>query len=113
MLVTENVKSNYAEPYIILKGFSLNAFSNASKTLFTIGTKSLVNSHILYLFYSPSVMSKMLTETVSRKLTRVNQPENILFRKLRLDLGLQFSVLGKHENTELSEDRKETKPKTD
>lgn len=51
----------------------------------------------------------MLTETVSKKLIWVNQSKNILFRKLHLDLGLQFSAVGKHENTELSEDRKETK----
>lgn len=66
MLVIENVKSNYAEHYIILKGFSLNTFSNANKTLITIGTKSLVNSHILYLFYSLSMNVKNATEMVSK-----------------------------------------------
>lgn len=86
-----------------------NAFSNASKTLFTIGTKSLVNSHILYLFYPPSMTVKNINRNSFKKLTGVNQSENILFCKLRLDLWLQLSMVGKHGNTELSEDRNETK----
>lgn len=68
MLVIENVKSNYAEPYIILKGFRRNAFSNASMTLFTIGTKSLVNSHTLYLFYSPSMTVKDVNRNCFKKI---------------------------------------------
>lgn len=63
-----------------------NAFSNASKTLYTIGTKSLVNSHILYLFYPPSMTVKNINRNSFKKLTGVNQSENILFCKLRLDL---------------------------
>lgn len=35
------------------------------------------------------------------------------FHKLCLDLQLQFNMAGKHENTELSKDRKETKPRTE
>lgn len=66
MLVIENIKSNYAEQYIILKGFSLNTFSNANKTLVTIGTKFLVNSHKLYLFYPLSLNVKNVAEMDSK-----------------------------------------------
>jgi len=52
---------------------------------------------------------KNINRNSFKKLTGVNQSENILFCKLRLDLWLQLSMVGKHGNTELSEDRNETK----
>lgn len=52
---------------------------------------------------------KNINRNSFKKLTGVNQSENILFCKLRSDLWLQLSMVGKHGNTELSEDRNETK----
>lgn len=52
---------------------------------------------------------KNINRNSFKKLTGVNQSENILFCKLHLDLWLQLSMVGKHGNTELSEDRNETK----
>lgn len=52
---------------------------------------------------------KNINRNSFKKLTGVNQSENILFCKLRLDLWLQLSMVGKHGNTELSEGRNETK----
>lgn len=57
-------------------------------------------------------MSKMQQKWF-QKINMAKTVPKYFFHKLCLDLQLQFNMAGKHENTELSKDRKETKPRTE